>query len=142
MFTRTVSALLIAAIVSCPLFCRNGLCQGCCSAKQSIQSTCPIYGTAHRCCKTTSHDTGDHGPSRCPNTSSCQGVCGGAVFEKPCKIDDDLESSFFLPLLSVTEVVVGSRLTQCRFYDVEHHHCTGSGNYGRSLRTLHMSFLC
>ncbi len=140
MYMRTASTVLIATIIACPLLCRNGLCQGCCAAEQSSQLICPVHGTAHCCCPTTSHD-GD-GQRPCddgPCKSSCQGVCGGAVIEKsndfPVAAD-----AWFLPLSDTSPCLASllaarqSRADECRF------DC--STTPGRSIRTLHMSFLC
>jgi len=142
MFARIVFLLQIVAIIACPLWCGNGLCHGgqCCSSKQSSDQICPVHGT-DRCCHTNSSpDRDNRGPCGYPNSSSCQGVCGGAVFEKPIELND-VSDSFFLPKID-TEFGFVSQLAGCRSLDVEHHrHCLG-GNYGRLLRTLNMSFLC
>ena len=146
MFARTVALVQIAAIIACPLWCANGLCDAgpCCSAKQSSQPPCSIHGTANCCCRKPSPDSSDRRdsqvPGRCPENSLCQGVCGGAVIEKPCELDS-FEDSFFLPFVDA-EASVSSRLVHSRSYDVEHTHCLSGGNHGRSLRALYMSFLC
>ena len=142
MFTRTVSLVLIAAIIACPLWCGSGLCHAgqCCSVKQSSQQSFPGHGAVNCCCTRSSPDGDDQAPSRCPAKSSCQGVCGGAIFEKLGELDS-VEDSFFLPLADA-EVSVSSWLLQCRSPDVAHHHCQSGGNYGRSLRTLYMSLVC
>ena len=141
MFARTVSVVLIAAIIACPMWCGNGVCHAteCCLAEQPSCEACPVHGTA-RCCDQPSPENNRHCPSESPGTSSCQGVCGGAVFTKPNKLND-VADSFFGPLMDIDSPVV-ARLVECNFHGIEHDWHNGGGNHGRSLRTLHMSFLC
>ena len=140
MFARTVSTLLIVAIIACPLLCRDGLCQECCSAKQTSQSTCPVHGTASCCSNKTSHECDDQRPcDDAPHTSACQGVCGGAVIEKSNELPV-AGDTWFLPfsgaIASVASLLAGrqSPAVDCQF------NC--SATPGRCIRTLHMSFLC
>jgi len=152
MFTRTVPNLLIVAIIVCPLLCRNGLCQWCCSAKgcvsarQSSQSTCQVNGTEHGCCHGTAQDgVGQSDEKRqrpcddAPCESACQGVCGGAVIEKPNNFPV-AAPLWFLPLSDANGPVaslLSDRQTQAAecWFDF-------SATPGRCIRTLHMSFLC
>jgi hypothetical protein len=146
-FVRIVSLIQIAAIIACPLWCSSGLCHagqhcaidGCSLMERTTPQFCPFHGTTRCCCNESSSPRNDHGPCRCPN-KPCQGVCGGAVFDKPIELND-VRDSFFLPLI-VTEISFALHVVECRSLDIEHHwHCHG-GNHGRALRTLHMSFLC
>ena len=142
MFARIVSLVQIAAIIACPMWCDSGLCHAgqCCSVKQSAAQVCPVHGTAKCCCNQKSHDNDDNrGPCRCPG-KSCQGVCGGAVFEKPIEVNN-ASDSFLRPLVEA-EISFPLQLAECPTLDVQHHwHCHG-GNHGRFVRILHMSFLC
>ena len=142
MFVRTVSLILIASIIACPLWCSSGLChidQGG-PVTQSSRPCCSHCLLADHCRDQPLSDEGDDGPQRCPYESSCQGICGGAVFEKPCKVDD-FENSCFLPRSDV-EVTTCARLQHCRFRDVKHELHGRHGNQGRFVRIRQMSFLC
>ena len=142
MFARTVSLILIAAVIACPMWCANGQCHAgqCCAAEQSLHQSCPVHGTACCCCEKDSSDSNDDCPCDAPSESSCQGVCGGAVFEKPCELNDEMDSSFLL--FNAAEMLpVACRLAEYLTQNGDHF-LDGGGNHGRSLRTLHMSFLC
>jgi hypothetical protein len=140
MFVRTVSLILIAAVVACPMWCSNGLCHAgqCCSAEQSAHRACPVHGATRCCCNKHSSDSHDEFPCDAPCESSCQGVCGGAVFEKPIELNDEIDS-FLLPFLTA-EILPACRLAECRTQNGDHFYDYG-GNHGRILRTLYMSFL-
>ena len=139
MFARIVSLVQIATIIVCPMWCSSGLCHAgqCCSVKQSAaDQVCPLHGTA-TCCEKSSHEDGV--PCRYPN-KPCQGICGGAVFEKPIELDD-CSATFFLPLIH-TDIFFAPQLADGAKLDAEHRcQCLGD-NHGRSLRTLYMSYLC
>lgn len=141
MFARIVSLVQIAAIIACPMWCSSGLCLAgqCCSVKQSADQVCPVHGSAKYCCNQESHDDDNRGPCRCPG-KSCQGVCGGAVFEKPVGVNDASDSFLFHSI--DVEVAFTPQPTKCRTLNVEHHWHCHAGNHGRFVRTLHMSFLC
>ena len=142
MLARTVSLVLIVAVIACPLGCGNGLCQADqCAGGESSQSSCSTSEAACCCCEHSLPDSDDDNssPCDCPENSSCQGVCGGAVFEKLCE-PDRLEASFFLPLTD-TQTSLVFRLAQCRLIAVGDHAGCGQ-NHGRMLRTMHMSYLC
>lgn len=148
MLARIVSLVLIAAVVACPLTCGNGLCHAgqCCSEMQASDQVCPAHGTAQCCCGRASSDedhcpSGDRGPCRCPGKSSCQGVCGGAVFEKQIELDGASDSSF-LSLVDTDTLLVTRVIERRTAHGAEHHWHRRGGNHGRSLRALHMSFLC
>ena len=147
MFARTVSLVQIAVLIACPMWCGNGLCRAdqCCSVEQSTHQPCPVHETACDCCDIDSSGSNNDCPCDAPCKSSCQGVCGGAVFGKPCELNDPMptcsaKKGSFGPFLAV-EIPVACQLAECRTNDGDHFlHC--GGNHGRSLRTLHMSFLC
>ena len=142
MLARSVSVILIAVVIACPMWCGNGVCHAdqCCSAKQSSYEVCPVQGTDHCCCDQSSPDSDHPCPSKTSGKSSCQGVCGGVIFGKPIKLNDVADS--FIVSLMDTEALVVVRLVERNIHGIEHYrHCRG-GNHGRFLRTLHMSFLC
>ena len=142
MFARCVSLILIAAIVVCPLRCGNGQCHAdeCCLATQPSDQVCPAHVTAHCCCQDSCPDNDDRVPRRCPSETSCQGVCGGAVFEKLIELDDASDSSF--PPGIDTDTPLLTRLIEySTTHRAERHWHSHGGNNGRSLRTLHMSLL-
>lgn len=143
MIARTVSVILIVALIACPLWCGNGQLHAaqCCSVQQSLNHDCTVHGTDADCCKDSCSGDGDRGPSRCPIQSSCQGVCGGAVIEKPVEVDNAADP-FYLPRIDTDTQFVTHVLECSTTHRAEHHcHCRGSSNYGRSLRSLQMSFL-
>ena len=141
MFARTVSLVLIAAVIACPMWCSNGLCHAgqCCSAEQSTHQPCPVHRTARCCCDKGSSDSNDDCPYDAPCESSCQGVCSGAVFEKPIELNDEIDSSL-LPF-HAADKPVGCQLVKCHTNGGDHFlHC--GWHHGRTLRTLLMSLLC
>ncbi len=147
MVSRTVSLVLITTIIACPVWCSNGLCNAdqCCAAKASWHQACPVDGNVGSCCERSGSDSDCHRPGKTPHNppcdSSCQGVCGGAIFEKPCELNN-ASDSFPSPLV-VTDVAVVPRSAELCSDDIGHAvYCTSGGNLGRSLRTLYMSFLC
>jgi hypothetical protein len=145
MSPRIVSLVLIAAIIACPLWCGNGLCHAgqCCAddACPLIEQVCPIHDTAQCCCETSSsRENSPRGPRRCQN-KACQGVCGGAVFEKPIELPDASTDAFSLPLI-VISIPFALQPAEHRLLGVEDLPLCHKGNHGRLLRTLHMSFLC
>lgn len=149
MFSRVVSLILIAAIIACPLCCGNGFCLFGQSAAQQLDS--PHPASDHCCSASRSQPTGpsdEQRPSRCPPHSSCQGVCGGAVFEKTIDLDQTL-ASLGQPLPG-TEARLDARLIDANAMDSANAidstdrqwQYWGSSNFGRSLRTLYLSYLC
>ena len=143
MFDRFVSLLLIAAVIACPMWCDSGVCQCCAPVGWSAEGDSPkscSLNEAACCCERSEQDKERDVPRPCPDTSNCQGVCGGAVIEKPCELDE--ADASFLPLLMITDESIVSLQLQIRAVAVEHHCCPGTKNYGRFVRTLHSSFLC
>ncbi len=144
MYSRTVSLILIAAIVACPMWCGAGLCRGeCCSQESSEASTAAPFRGTRDCCHLDEDgcEHGDHqqGPRNSSQTS-CQGICGGAVFEKIVEVDD-CPDVLFLPPVDVYAPIT-ARIVECRHRCCEQNCCRSDSNHGRFLRTLHMSFLC
>ncbi len=141
MVARLISLVLMVAIVACPMWCGERLCPAapCCSATPCPRIVCAVHETADCCCEPSSPNKSDPNPSRPANQSSCQGICGGAVFEQLSQVDN-FDGSIILPLFDVHASTV-SRRSSFRRCDVPTiSHC--GGNRGRSLRTLYMSFLC
>lgn len=88
-------------------------------------------------CNSSSNDD-NRAPYRSSN-ESCQGVCGGVVFEKRVELDDD-DNSLFFPLIDVNDSSA-QQLVETRLFEVADRCYLQGGNFGRSVRTLHMSFL-
>ena len=142
MFSRIVISVLILAIIACPLRCGKGSCLACqCdSMAKSADYVCPDPGTASCCCPSKSSDNDDdHAPRPCSD-KSCQGVCGGAVIQKPVELDGK-DNSMSLPLIEANASIT-FQLTEAGSLDFVLQGRSGCGNHGRFLRTLHMSFLC
>ena len=156
MYSRTVSLVLIAAIVACPLWCGAGLCAGNQCSQQGKSSPADWYPAppaTKNCCMTDGPDYNDSqsdgkkpdkdaDDQQCPwrSQSSCQGVCGGAVIEKSFQLDD-FSYEFLLALVDA-HAPVGNCLIKYQRSGFQQQCCGGAANYGRCLRTLHMSFLC
>ena len=140
MFARIVSLTLIVAVIACPLSCGLGLCQGgaCCLAVVPSSDHCPKCAVSG-CCEQSSRD--DNEPFQSPCESSCQGICGGAVFEKPCELDDRGKALFsFLPK---SRVLISLQQATCQSAgDTATVWSGDAGNYGRFVRTLHGSLIC
>ena len=145
MFFRAVSLLLAAAVIACPICCGSGMCHAgqCCgteaSSHESQRSGCNRSEPADCCGDSSSRDRNAPTPGEFPSGTLCQGVCGGAVFEKPCVLDD-VTASFFLPL-SDADISVACQVAHGDAFGVDDHTLAGD-SYGRFLRTLHMSLLC
>lgn len=141
MFHRIVSLILIAAIIACPLWCGVGVCHSahCCSEESSE----PVQDTCCCCCSDEIPEAPPEQDHRCPcdtsKDSECQGICGGAVFDKP--ITFNFDKDFLLPLLAVESPSLNP-LVPCCPCDGDDHLSLIAINYGRALRTLHLSFLC
>jgi len=141
MLTRVAPIAMIAAILVCPLLCRNGHCQGCCAGKQSVSSICPVSAAGNGCCRNTSRDGEDQRPcDGAPGTSGCQGVCGGAVLEKPNSLPEPTEMRFRY-VFNARPSLPASLLAHCQAHTLVRSF-DGSMTPGRYIRTLYMSFLC
>ena len=139
MFPRIVSLVLIASVIACPLWCSKGLCCGDhqCSVKDQL---CAVPGTLECCTESSSSDDHDPFPCGCPKQSICQGICGGAVFEKSIELDNVSDS--LTQLLPYTAISFALQLTESGTFDVRDHLQCHRSNYGRWLCTQHSTFLC
>ena len=147
MIDRVISLTLISAVIACPLSCTNGMCHGrrCCGTdanrlgEQKLASA--VFPEKAACCCDNGPERHDrNSPIRRPDKSLCQGVCGGAVLEKSCELDEQ-QSSFFLPLIGYKQSIVLSSVP-LGFDGVERQYCISATNHGQFLRTLYSSFLC
>lgn len=146
MLDRIVSIVLIAAILACPAKCGKGLSHhsSCCPEQESSQLQSANPETDCCCCKNESPEGKiDQPPAPFgeppPCELSCQGVCGGAIIENRCGVDAHINFCQLLP--DAPELVAVSQLTDFCTH-LGDHFLHGGGNHGRSLRTLHLSFLC
>jgi len=143
---RTIPAILIVALLACPFRCSAGAC---CIAENCLEEQCldedPSQPSEQEptCCshceKNHSDSERDEFPSRCPDESSCQGVCGGAVIEKAPVVD--LQNGVHFVPLTINETVFLAfvAIPWARQSEVRSNF---DGNVGRFLRTLHESLIC
>jgi len=110
MTTRIVCMVLIAAVAACPM-CRGvGFSMGAAGSDSARESVNGASGAACCCCSDQLSGTELPGqatsgqetpaPNKAPRGSSCQGICGGAVLEKPCELED-FEPNVGTPLYAV-----------------------------------------
>jgi hypothetical protein len=160
MLERIVSLVLIAAVTACPVNCGPGVCASgaqCatdpgCGEQAEFELPGMHQAAQCRCCcqrdsasrssapRSAEPSSDDDVPERVPAEPSCQGICGGAVFEKPRGLDGLADMGFLSPVDVDTQRVaitgdgaVPGPTDTCR---------APTGNVGRFLRTLHSSFLC
>lgn len=145
MFVRIVSLLLIVAVIACPLACGTGVCW--CCADDIVNLSSPIEQATESspcdrncCCNESADHSNKPAPRRSPVKSMCQGVCGGAVFEEPCSLDDS-EAIVYLPSIQKDTAYVPLS-TQRETVEVGFPQCIRAKNQGRCMRVRHMSFLC
>ena len=145
MASRTLSFILIAAILACPMACGTGIVL-CCAVEASAPHSCPVHAGECQCESELAHagQCGHDQPCPCPHHNfpsddpcehgkPCQGICGGAVLEKPFVPLFDLA---FLPLVDLRWLQDQNHSEHlCLSLHADHFS-------GRTLRTLHMSFLC
>ena len=159
MVDRIISLLMITVIVICPVRCADGRCSESHACGQAARTAVgadaggahPAQGTpCHGSCATEQHHDVDPlnggDPRRdekkpacpCSEDSPCQCVCAGAVFDRGVLPHGSVCPT---PAINVTPHLDGDF---CRPVPVPTHERGGTqrGNYGRSLRTLHASFLC
>lgn len=148
MLTRIVSLLLMAVVVACPVWCGDGACcadhccaaDGCSSQQQQPSCACSAHKTGDCLGEKPAEDRDEKAPYRCPKKASCQGICGGVVFEKLCEFEEPF-AFFVMPLIDSD----GSQLSLLARYRTDglgRYLCISAKNYGRFVRTLHCSFLC
>ena len=137
---RAVCLVLVAAVCACPWRCAGRVCAvtDCCA----MRSIGDYEFHAHRsdlCCHAHSaQKLPERGSNRLPGDASCKGVCGGAVIQKPVQFQS-LTRQCVARLDH--DAPVASRLFETVAGDVPVLHA-GAGNFGRSLRAVHASFLC
>ena len=146
MFGRIVSVALIVVVIACPMLCGKGRCHagGCCADDRcgwddALTKACELHGTVDCRCEDAPRQRGGDPPRNCPDKRICQGVCGGAVLDKPVELEV-IEFSCMLWLDG--DYLVVSRLNPVRDNAGVHRLCVPGQNYGRYTRTLHASFLC
>ncbi|MGY8769567.1 MAG: hypothetical protein ACKVH8_14215 [Pirellulales bacterium] len=141
MFSRTILLTLITALIACPLWCASGVA-ACCgenlvgfqaSLNQVAENVCK-----NCCCEQPTQSTHNDSPQDGSSNSGkpCQGICGGAVVEKPIEFNDANYTTVLqldtLNWVSVDRSTSTAISTECQLGLIS----------GRLLRTLHMSFLC
>ncbi len=149
MFVRLFNLVLVAAIIACPMRCVDGkCCSAQCSMGNSLEADAPC---CPRCAANSANNdrqheysengqtkNDHHGPSPVPCGATCQGVCGGAVFEK----SDTFNLQTTVTLLPLNEDQVTPALAQ-PFSSKKFELSTHCGkNIGRLLRIEQMSFVC
>ena len=142
MFAHIVSLLQIVAIVVCPLGCGKGLCHATLKGegKQAAELVCLENRVPQCCCCCQKSSTPNKNTTVQSPENTCQGVCGGAVIDKPVELDLALFSILTSHLGTPVESPI--LITACRWLEVEHVGHGHGGNYGRFVRTIHRSFLC
>ncbi|MBC7965358.1 MAG: hypothetical protein H7Z17_05465 [Fuerstia sp.] len=145
MVNQSIALVLILAVLACPIWCSAGLCQslhGGSMENPKSKIGCAIEGSAQRCCccQHESSNNDEQVPGRCPRESSCQGVCGGAVFEKPCELTA-AESACVAPPALCDDLQPCGLLTALRGHR-GYELCCDDPVDGRQLRILYRSFLC
>lgn len=149
MLARFISPVLIAAVIACPLSCGQSVCcdsQSCADDDRAAAAQCSqtarVQPTAANCncCVPSSDERGQPEPQPCPDKSACQGICGGAVFEKLCHLSI-AETQFVLPPASSDSTFV-LRPSVCPTDRFGFFDSVTAGNQGRFVRILHMSLTC
>lgn len=131
---RFFTLLLIPAIIGCPLMCVAGSCASSgLEAEPAVAACC--------CCPHSGQPPQNEGdrPIRPDSGGPCQGVCGGVVFVKPVETHRLQECDLFQFVAVENAVVAQPAVT---LTDVERGLPLNGLPAGRSLRALHMSFLC
>ncbi len=137
MLARLLHILLIVTIAVCPVWCSVGLCDGC----EDCGVASPCSSQTAGCCGHEPTGNRESPPSR-PDRgepSICQCICGGAVVEQPTDALSDGKVAWLAAV--ATHQPVATRLAQVH----EVSWCIwglSSATPGRSMRTVHMSFLC
>ena len=145
MTSRIYSIVLIVAVLACPMACGLGIAPCCAQEKpdstpderQEVACKCHCASATQDPCEdeTSRVDAVVRLPADVPGEHDlpCQGICGGAVVEKPSLPVFDL--IFLTPIdQDVFEQPTISKRCD-RSFDTDH-------RTGRQLRALHMSLLC
>lgn len=145
MFTHVTTLALIFAVFACPLRCGLGQCEDTSGGGAEVASAAPIERFEHEnagccCCQPLPTEQKQPAPRHLPRESSCQGICGGAVLERPCEWTGG-DQPCVAPVILSDETFTCGHLAVTR----EHQGCERLAwdlNHGRLLRILHQSFLC
>ena len=144
MFSRTISLVLIAALIACPLWCNVAFGSGQCCPTGESESVMVCGNEPADCCgeKKEAPLRAPHNDDRpCPcETAGCQGICGGAVLQKSVQLDW-VTVVVLLPLID-EHASENLQLLDCCRHRLEQTPGGSGANHGRTVRTLHMSFLC
>ena len=143
MSAQVVSLLQIAALLVCPMSCGAGYCadKACCGTiVQDSTDAGQASENSRGCCQPKPDREADHrSPIRRPE-SSCQGICGGAVFQKPVELN--IGTAWAFACLADQTVLVSQSDLELRTPEAKYLQLLRGGNQGRLLRTRLMSFLC
>ena len=143
MSSRLLPIFLIVAILACPLTCSAGLCCGGVNGQSEAngdQQADPDLSQPLCCCNQPSNGSEQLPSEPRSDKSACQGICGGAIFEKSSEVHG-LEWLSVLPEFQNEVSLI--RLSRVCLSDTQD--LTGRckpRNQGRFVRTLTMSFLC
>lgn len=145
--TRLLSLLQIILLLACPLWCMSGECdRSCCAVTPGMTfgpADCDAAQTecCSCCCETAAQqDEAPPAPQRRPGQSRCQGVCGGAVIEKPVELSSP--STWSLQVVTDAGTSAALQRTRLQRSDVDRHSIECDMTSGRTLRQIHMSLLC
>ncbi len=156
MASQILTYALIIAIIACPSWCGDlrAAIQRChsdagessccdevaCDAEPSLtDSKCTIH--SRQACDCSASESGEDGRHQhCPHDTCCQGVCAGAVIEKPLQLDDFTSALCNATMIVINRASIGplhSPIVRPAFETI-----SIAGNQGRLLRTWQMSLLC
>ena len=132
-----LSILLIATIIACPLWCAAGV-GNCCQVDQQFSGK---VGKSKQCCHCDDAAERHHSvPSdhEHENQVQCRGICSGAVVDDGQPVIEDIGLSQPLAIFDAATIALSASWHDRIGRPIEF----SGGNQGRSLRTLHASFLC
>lgn len=150
MLPRIASILQIALLLTCPCWCKSGLCAAhadCCGPREEAvgkRSCCRECGD---CCEDQNAQAERKQPSKSPEPSEpappvgkCQCICGGAVLDEPVDAsaaDDSLVAAFEV-VAATPSAAIGN---EC-FRIVAPRPSPSGACTGRELRHLLASLVC
>lgn len=144
---RLIAAILILALLACPLWCGVGqsLNIGFSSIQKSSATESPSQQHRCACCchrnETQQDKSSDRDPcSPDPENSACQGICGGAILEQPTSLTTADLTFDHLPFVAAIIFETDRSARGISFVLSERH--SGGPLHGRQLRIAHQSFLC
>lgn len=154
MVNRSISLILIALVLACPMLCHSG---DCCHQDTLHEDHCTASHCGCRveepgcdelsCCDPMSKtdcseepSPAGHCPDQAPFDSTCQCFCGGAVVGKVCEFGVTFNGSYLPAETAETSLLV----LRARHGGVQfnHHRLKTAKNRGRVMRILYGSFLC